>query len=300
VKSFRDAGFRDARFVPGPRAGPRGRTEHHAQDDHDPAVGDEVRLTLRARGAFQGPRLLCAFARSHRILPGTAQTRPGPTQRTDRRAPADAGIFLAPLRETAIVMSSSGMISSIGILALCGALLSGCGPPADDLAGQPDPQDPQRAFFENMRAMCGETFGGRTIFAEEGDETFEPARLYFTVEECGEDEIRAPFTVGDDASRTWILQMGEEGLTFSHEHLRPDGTEYETSGFGGHATDDGSATFQHFPDFWGTDETPEAERRIWRLRIDQENDLFVYYLDRGGRLAYRLVFHLGPPSPAPR
>jgi hypothetical protein len=149
-----------------------------------------------------------------------------------------------------------------------------------------------------MREMCGQTFGGRTIYAEETDETFEPARLYFVVQECGEDELRIPFVVGGDASRTWILRMGDEGLSFIHEHVRDDGTEYDTSGFGGHASDDGSATFQHFPDFWTTDETPAAERRVWRLRIDREHDLFVYYLDRGGRPAYRLVFHLGPPSPA--
>lgn len=161
-----------------------------------------------------------------------------------------------------------------------------------------DPAEAQRAFFENMRAMCGQTFGGRTVFAEEGDTTFEPARLYFVVEECDGDELRMPFVVGGDASRTWVLTLDDDGLTFHHEHLRDDGTEYETSGFGGRASDDGTALFQHFPDFWATEATPAAERRVWRLRIDPEHDLFVYYLDRGGRLAYRLVFHLGPPSPA--
>lgn len=197
-------------------------------------------------------------------------------------------------------MTTRPSLIRLSTFGLAGLLFAACGPEADSRAGDPDPLEAQHAFFENMRDLCGQTFGGRTILAEETDETFEPARLYFIVEECDEDELRIPFIVGDDASRTWILRIGEEGLSFIHEHLRPDGTEYEGSGFGGHASDEGSATFQHFPDFWATDETPPDEHRVWRLRIDREHDLFVYYLDRGGRPAYRLVFHLGPPSPALR
>jgi hypothetical protein len=162
---------------------------------------------------------------------------------------------------------------------------------------RPDPVADQRAFFEHLRALCGRTFGGRTILAPVDDRTFEPARLYMIVEECAGDEIRVPFIVDGDASRTWVFQMREDGLTFFHEHVRPDGTEHDVSGFGGHASAEGSPTFQSFPDFWATDETPPAERRVWRLRMDHENDLFVYYLDRGGLPAYRLVFYMGPPSP---
>ena len=183
------------------------------------------------------------------------------------------------------------------VVALAAVLVvAGCAPAAagPDGAGG---LEAQRAFFEHMRAMCGQTFGGRTIYAEAHDRTFEPARLYFVVEECSEDELRIPFIVGDDDSRTWILEMGDDGLSFRHEHLRPDGTPHEVSGFGGHATRDGSATFQSFPDFWATEETPAEEHRVWRLRIIPEHDLFVYYLDRGGASAYRLAFYLAPPSP---
>lgn len=168
---------------------------------------------------------------------------------------------------------------------------------AADPPGAGDPLDRQRGFFENLRAMCGQTFGGRTILAPVTDETFEPARLYMVVEQCEGDEIRVPFIVGEDDSRTWVFQMREDGLTFFHEHLRPDGSAHDVSGFGGHASPQGTATFQSFPDFRATEETPPAEHRIWRLRIDAENHLFVYYLDRGGAPAYRLVFYLGDPSP---
>ncbi|TVR53298.1 MAG: hypothetical protein EA421_11530 [Gemmatimonadales bacterium] len=184
-------------------------------------------------------------------------------------------------------------------LALALLFLNSCAPTDETAPVALDPLAAQRAFFEEMSSLCGQTFGGRTILAEESDTTFEPARLYFTVENCGDDELRMPFVVGDDDSRTWILSMEEGGLTFVHEHLRPDGTPYENSGFGGRASGEGSDVFQHFPDFQATEETPAAERRVWRLRLDREYEIFHYYLDRGGRPAYRLVFHLGPPSPAP-
>jgi hypothetical protein len=187
--------------------------------------------------------------------------------------------------------------SPTALVLLVPVLLAACRPGEDAGPGDLDPLAAQHAFFETMRGLCGQTFGGRTIFAEVSDTTFEPARLYFTVEECGDQELRMPFVVGGDHSRTWILRMGEEGLTFLHEHLRADGTEYENSGFGGHASPEGSSTFQHFPDHQATAETPPELRRVWRLRLDREHELFHYYLDRGGRPAYRLLFHLGPPSP---
>lgn len=179
-------------------------------------------------------------------------------------------------------------------------LVAGCNATPGSQAGSNGPTPEQRAFFDNIKAMCGQVFGGRTVLAPEGDEVFEPARLYFIVEECTDNELRIPFVVGEDASRTWILRLGDDGLSFIHEHLRSDGTEYEGSGFGGHANTntEGSATFQSFEDYWTTEDTPAAEYRVWRLRIDRERDLFVYYLDRGGEPAYRLVFYLGPPSPA--
>ncbi len=77
-----------------------------------------------------------------------------------------------------------------------------------------DPLANQRAFFENLRALCGQTFGGRTILAPVTDRTYEPARLYMVVKDCAGDEIRIPFIVGEDASRTWVFQMRKDGLKF--------------------------------------------------------------------------------------
>jgi len=153
----------------------------------------------------------------------------------------------------------------------------------------PDPLAEQRAFFENLRALCGQTFGGRTILAPVKDRTFEPARLYIVVKECKADEIRVSFIVGDDASRTWVFHLRNDGLKFTHEHLRPDGTAYELSGFGGNAAKGGSPVYQSFPYFANNADTPLAQRQTWRLRLDTEHEVFLYYLDMGGAPLYQLA-----------
>jgi hypothetical protein len=183
------------------------------------------------------------------------------------------------------------------LLLLVAVPLWGCTPSDPAPQSAATPREAQQAFFQRLGALCGQTFGGRTILAPPTDTIFEPARLYMVGEACGENEIRVRFIVGEDDSRTWVFHLGNDGLAFFHEHLQEDGTEYENSGFGGNASDEGTATFQSFPDFRATAETPPSEHRIWRLRFDEAHDLFVYYLDRGGEPAYRLVFFMGEASP---
>jgi hypothetical protein len=75
--------------------------------------------------------------------------------------------------------SRLAQLALLGLAALValGATPIAAPPQAPDASGD-DAVAAQRAFFENLRAFCGQTFGGRTIFAEPDDRTFEPARLY--------------------------------------------------------------------------------------------------------------------------
>jgi hypothetical protein len=138
------------------------------------------------------------------------------------------------------------MKAGVGPL-VAGLLVLGCATPGAIVGGTAGTGAParngveaQRAFFENMRELCGNTYGGRTILAPPEDRTFEPARLYFVVESCEPTQIRMPFTVDGDASRTLVLTLSDQGLLFTHEHRREDGTEYEDSGFGGWSDGRGS------------------------------------------------------------
>jgi hypothetical protein len=183
-------------------------------------------------------------------------------------------------------------IISAGLLTFAAIAASGCAS-APHAAGIGE--SPQAAFLAQLAERCGERYAGRAILAPETDDTFRPAFLGMHIASCTPGEIRITFLVDDDDSRTWVLALEGGDLVFTHEHLLEGDTLSSNSGWGGRAVAGaGSATFQHFPDHrWDPSQVPEESRSHWRLRIDEEHGQFVYYLDRGVRPAYRLVFHLG-------
>jgi hypothetical protein len=154
---------------------------------------------------------------------------------------------------------------------------------------------PQRDFFDSMAARCGDEYPGRAIIAPASDDTFRPAFLGMRIDSCTADQIRIAFLVDDDESRTWVLTMEGGDLLFTHEHMLAGDTLSSNSGWGGRSVaGTGTATFQHFPDHrWEPGQTAAENRSHWRMRLDADRGQFVYYLDRGIRPAYRLVFHLG-------
>jgi hypothetical protein len=176
------------------------------------------------------------------------------------------------------------------------AIATACGGESEAAVdrGETEPRSAQDAFFEALAERCGDEYPGRAIIAPASDDVFHPAYLGMRIDECTDDVLRIAFLVDGDESRTWVLERSDEGLLFTHEHMREDGTLYDNSGWGGWASDTGTALFQDFPDHrWDAERVPEARRSHWRLRLDPENGQFVYYLDRGVQPSYRLVFHMG-------
>src|SRR5690606_37642622 len=101
--------------------------------------------------------------------------------------------------------------------------LAACGrgpetPPADAA-----PADPQAAFFANLSALCGQRFEGRVTTTDPADADFASQRLLMHVRDCSADEIRIPFHVGEDRSRTWIVTRTDSGLRLKHDHRHEDG-----------------------------------------------------------------------------
>jgi hypothetical protein len=182
------------------------------------------------------------------------------------------------------------------ILATLALLFAGCAGQSEaaaDPAGA-TPDAARNAFFDALAERCGDEYPGRAIIAPDSDDVFHPAYLGMRIDECSANQLRIAFLVDGDESRTWVIERSDEGLLFTHEHRYEDGTLYDNSGWGGWATDTGTALFQHFPDHrWDPERGTEARRSVWRLRLDPDNGQFVYYLDRGVVPAYRLVFHMG-------
>ena len=151
----------------------------------------------------------------------------------------------------------------------------------------------QRAFFENLKRLCAQRFEGETVFPPDKDHPMAGKRLIMSVEKCGEKEIRIPFLVGEDQSRTWILRLTEDGLLFKHDHRHADGTPDKITMYGGLASPNGTQYLQSFPaDAETTKLIPEAATNVWTLQIVPEKQQFTYYLERHGQPRYKAVFSL--------
>lgn len=157
--------------------------------------------------------------------------------------------------------------------------------------------DSRAAFFDYIKGICGQSFEGSTDFPSDPEHALVGKRLVMTVASCSDDEIRIPFRVGDDTSRTWILTLTEKGLLFKHDHRHADGTPDEITMYGGWATTDGTGYRQRFPADPDTAKLiPEAATNVWTLEVDKEKQQFIYYLERHGEPRYRAVFSLKPIS----
>ena len=151
----------------------------------------------------------------------------------------------------------------------------------------------ERAFFENLKKLCGQRFEGETVFPPDKNHPLAGKRLLMSVETCREKEIRIPFQVDQDKSRTWVLTLTDGGLLFKHDHRHPDGTPDKITMYGGLAAPGGTQYMQSFPaDAETAKLIPEATTNVWTFQINPEKQQFIYYLERHKKLRYRAVFNL--------
>ena len=123
------------------------------------------------------------------------------------------------------------------------------------------------------------------------------------VRQCGPTEIRIPFHVGEDRSRTWVLTRTEAGLRLKHDHRHADGSEDEVTQYGGDTPAPGTATRQEFhADAHTSTLIPAAKTNIWTVEV-HPGRAFVYALRREGtdrrfRIEFDLTMRTGtPPGP---
>lgn len=122
------------------------------------------------------------------------------------------------------------------------------------------------------------------------------------VRECSDREIRIPFHVGDDHSRTWVISKQAEGLRLKHDHRHEDGSEDAVTQYGGDTAGEGTATRQSFPVDAVSIEMFEREGltasvvNVWSVEVDE--GLFAYELTRPNRL-FRVEFDTATPVTLP-
>jgi hypothetical protein len=201
------------------------------------------------------------------------------------------------------MMTLSPLKTSLpAVLIIMMLLTTGCGAEDDtssteeltEAATTLAPYEDQKAFLNTLRTLCGAEYTGEVTYTNDPESEFAGKELKMVIETCDTNEVRIPFHVGQNTSRTWVLTFNEEdGLLLKHDHRHPDGTPEEPTMYGGYATQDGTPYRQQFP---ADDETaamlPEASTNVWTMEIDQEEMTFIYNLTRNDAPRFRAEFDM--------
>ncbi|MGO1070046.1 hypothetical protein [Lysobacter sp. CA199] len=163
--------------------------------------------------------------------------------------------------------------------------------------------------FAALRPLCGKAYAGRVVVdtPKSAEDPFAGKTLVMHVRDCRADEIRIPFHVGDDRSRTWVFTAHDGALRLKHDHRHRDGSSDALTMYGGDQRGLAQAGRYEFP----ADAYSQAMFRklgrevsvpnVWAIEIvplQAAPDRFVYELARPGRL-FRVEFDLTRPIPAP-
>jgi hypothetical protein len=164
---------------------------------------------------------------------------------------------------------------------------------------------PADAFFARLHTLCGHAYAGRLGAHDASDLAAFAGTPVMHVRECSADEIRIPFHVGTNRSRTWVITRTATGLRLKHEHRHEDGSSdaidlYGGDSFGARA---GSARRQEFPAdaeskaMFAAAGMDASIDNVWAISIDPGRR-FVYELRRPNR-HFSVEFDLGEPVAAP-
>lgn len=146
---------------------------------------------------------------------------------------------------------------------------------------------PGSALFETLKGLCGATFEGQSVFPTDPKDSFFGKKLVARVASCSDDEIRVPFAVGEDRSRTWVFTRTAAGVTLKHDHRHADGTPDAQTDYGGMATAAGSAQTQNFAaDAYTATLIPAAHSNVWTISLSADGTTLRYILNRDGRLRF--------------
>ena len=158
---------------------------------------------------------------------------------------------------------------------------------------------PQDAFMANLNALCGQRFEGRVATTDAADADFAGRRLLMHVRVCSAEEVRIPFWVGDDRSRTWVVTRTDAGLRLKHDHRHDDGSTHVLHWYGGDTADAGTAERQDFPvdaesiALFNANDASVSTTNVWAMEIHPART-FAYELRRANR-HFRVEFDLRKP-----
>ncbi|HRP85955.1 MAG TPA: hypothetical protein PLS34_00365 [Gammaproteobacteria bacterium] len=167
-------------------------------------------------------------------------------------------------------------------------------------------QHPADAFLERLALHCGQAFAGHIVANEpaQPDDPFDGKTLVMHVRECGPGEVKVPFHVGDDHSRTWVLTRTDTGLRLKHDHRHEDGTDDAVTMYGGDTAAPGTASRQEFPvdqysiDMFVREGLNASLQNTWAMEIEP-GKRFLYELARPSGRLFQVEFDLTAPVATP-
>lgn len=166
-------------------------------------------------------------------------------------------------------------------------------------ATTPAPSAPGNLFMARLHTLCGQSYEGRVVSTDAADADFAGKRLVMRVE-CPQGQVRIPFAVGEDRSRTWVITRAGAGLRLKHDHRHVDGAEDALSQYGGDTAAPGTAERQEFPvdRFSKTLFTREgrtvSNTNVWAIEV-HPGQTFAYELRRPEGRFFRVEFDLTRP-----
>lgn len=165
---------------------------------------------------------------------------------------------------------------------------------------------PADLWFERLSDRCGRAFEGRLVSSDAADASFAGQRLVMHVRHCSGREIRIPFHVGDDRSRTWVISRTAADLRLKHDHRHQDGSSDPLTMYGGDSRGPGTVQRQEFPAdaesiaLFTAQGRAVSNANVWAMEIGER--YFAYELRRPpgpGQRFFRVEFDLTRPVAPP-
>lgn len=152
-------------------------------------------------------------------------------------------------------------------------------------------EKPSEIFWKNLEKHCGKAYEGKLAEHITRDD-FTGKKLTMHVKSCSSNEIKIPFNVGDNYSRTWILTKKDGIITLKHDHRHENGTSETITFYGGTNTNFGFKDFQMFPaDLETANLIDYASTNIWWITLDDTT--FSYNLQKAGsKTPFHVYFDL--------
>ncbi|PCJ48175.1 MAG: hypothetical protein COA74_09930 [Gammaproteobacteria bacterium] len=161
--------------------------------------------------------------------------------------------------------------------------------------------DLQDDFWNKLVSLEGLSFSGNlTVGTEAGDKDFMAGEVIMHVWKVTETEIRIPFHIGENHSRTWVITRTKNGLRLKHDHRHKDGSDDDVTQYGGDTFAKGTPIRQEFAADKYTGELLTASaKNIWAMEVEL-GKRFVYELRREHQdRFFRVEFDLSKPVKTP-